>query len=103
MPAFHRNHNVVPLPFDRRHSSRRPGQYIGKILIDPTVPPQYCLVTETSEGGVRICTADFEVPSVFTLRFENTEARYQVIWLKGQFVGAQLASQEASRVNPSSY
>jgi hypothetical protein len=35
------------------------------------------------------------VPSVFTLRFEETEGRYHVTWRKGQFVGAELASQEA--------
>jgi hypothetical protein len=92
----HRNYNVVPLPFDRRGSLRRPAQHIGKILTEPTAPPQYCLVTETSEGGVRIYTAsDFEAPSVFTLRFEDTEARYKVIWRNGQYVGAELASQEA--------
>jgi hypothetical protein len=102
MRALRQSHNIVPLPFDRRRSPRRPVQYIGKILTEPTLPPQYCLVSETSEGGVRICTADFEVPSVFTLRFEDTEARYQVIWRKGRFVGAELVSQEASRSNPSS-
>ncbi len=95
-----RNHNIVPLVFDRHPSSRQAGQYIGKILTDPTVPPQYCLATETSEGGVRLCRADFEVPSVFILRFEGREVRYQVIWRN---VGAQLAPQDASRANPSSY
>ena len=96
MRAIHHNHNIIPLPFDRRRSPRRPAQRIGKILTEPTAPPQYCLVTETSEGGVRICTADFEVPSVFTLRFEGTEARYKVIWRNRWFVGAELASQGAS-------
>jgi len=57
--------------------------------------------TETSEGDVRICTAsDFEAPSVFTLRFEGTEARYKVIWRNQQFVSAELAPQETSPVNP---
>ena len=92
MRATHRNQNVIPLPFDRRRSPRRPAQRIGKILTEPTAPPQYCLVTETSEGGVRICTADFEVPSVFTLRFDETEAKYKVIWRRGRFVGAEIAS-----------
>jgi hypothetical protein len=57
--------------------------------------------TETSEGDVRICAvSDFEAPSVFTLRFEGTEARYKVIWRNQQFVGAELAPQETSPVNP---
>ena len=96
MRALHRNHNIIPLPFDRRRSPRRPAQHIGKILTGLTARPEYCLVTETSEGGVRICAADFEVPSVFTLRFEGTEARYKVIWRSRWFVGAELASQRAS-------
>jgi hypothetical protein len=103
MRALPRNyiHNVVALAFDRRTNPRRPAQHIGKILTEPTAAPEYCLVTETSKGGVRICTAsDFEAPRVFTLRFQDTEARYKVIWRKGQFVGAELASQKVSPVNP---
>jgi hypothetical protein len=91
MRALHRNYNVIPLPFDRRGSPRRPAQHIGKILIEPMAPPEYCLVTETSEDGVRICTAlDFEAPSVFTHRFADIEARYKVIWRNGYFLGAEL-------------
>jgi hypothetical protein len=93
MRALPRNYiyNVVPLAFDRRTNPRRPAQHIGKILTEPTAPPEYCLVTETSESGVRIYTAsDFKAPSVFTLRFQDTEAKYKVIWRNGQFVGAEL-------------
>lgn len=99
MLALHRNQNIVPLEFDRRRTRRRSVQHIGKILTEPTAAPQYCLVTETSEGGarVRIYTAsDFETPSVFTLRVEQTEATYKVIWRNGQFIGAELASRTAS-------
>jgi hypothetical protein len=81
-----RNFNVVPFAFDRRLEPRRSAQHIGKILTEPTAPPEYCLVTvtETSKGGARICTAiDIIVPSVFTLRFDKTEAKYKVIWRQG--------------------
>jgi hypothetical protein len=97
------NFNVVPLAFDRRRNPRRQTQYIGKILAEPTAPPEYCLVTETSKGGVRVriyTGPDFEAPSVFTLRFEETEAKYKVIWRKGGFIGAEIASQEAAQINP---
>ena len=97
MRALPRNYNVVPLAFHRRTNPRRPAHHIGKILTEPTAPPEYCLVTETSESGVRIYIApDFEAPSVFTLRFQDTEARYTVIWRNGQFVGAEPASQKVS-------
>jgi hypothetical protein len=95
MRALHRNANIVPLAFERRRTARRSVQHIGKILTEPTAPPEYCLVTETSKGGVRVrlyTALDFQAPSVFTLSFENVEARYKVIWRKGHFVGAELAS-----------
>jgi hypothetical protein len=94
MRALHRNDNVVALAVDRRRSARRSVQHIGKILTEATAPPEYCLVTETAKGGVRvrIYTADFQAPSVFTLSFENTEARYKVVWRNGHFVGAELVS-----------
>jgi hypothetical protein len=74
MRALHRNDNVVPLAFDRRRTARRPVQHIGKILTEPTAPPEYCLVTETSKGGVRVriyTASDFQAPSVFTLSFRE--------------------------------
>ena len=98
MLAPYRNHNVAAFEIDRRHAGRRSVQHIGKILIESTAAPQYCLVTETSENGVRVriyTAPDFETPSVFTLRFEQTEAVYKVIWRNGQFIGAELASRTA--------
>ena len=95
MRALHRNDNIVPLAFDRRQTARRSVQHIGKILTEPKAPPEYCLVTETSKGGVRVriyTASDFQAPNVFTLSFENIEAQYQVIWRNGHFVGAELTS-----------
>jgi hypothetical protein len=92
---------LAPTQFMAQQGDYATVGHIGKILTEPAAPPQYCLVTETSEGGVRIYTAsDFEAPSVFTLRFEGTEARCKVIWRNQQFVGAELAPQETSPVNP---
>jgi len=49
------------------------------------------LVEEASDNGVQIRTAsDFEVPSVFILRFAAQEAKYKVIWPKRYPVGAEL-------------
>jgi hypothetical protein len=98
-----RNFNVVPLALDRRREPRSPVQHIGKILTEPSAAPEYCLVTvtEISKGGVRILTAvDFITPSVFTLRFNQTEAKYKVMWRRGRFVGAEQVSQVASPVSP---
>jgi hypothetical protein len=95
MRALQQNQNVVPLEFDRRRTRRRSVRHIGMILTEPTAAPQYCLITETSKGGVRVriyTASDFETPSVFTLHFERIEAKYKVIWRDGQFIGAELAS-----------
>jgi hypothetical protein len=70
------------LAFDRRHTARRSVQHIGKILTEPTAPPEYCLVTETSKGASKRIHSSFE----------NIEAQYKVIWRNGHFVGAELAS-----------
>jgi len=94
MRALHQHQNVVPLESDRRRTRRRSVQYIGKILTDRQTATQYCLITETSKGGVRVriyTARDFEAPSVFTLHFEGIMAKYKVIWRDAQFVAAELA------------
>jgi hypothetical protein len=91
--------NFVPREFNRRRTWRRSTQHIGKILTDPTAAPHYCLVTEASDGGVRVriyIAPDFETPTVFALQFENMTAKYKVIWRDGQFLGAELASEKTS-------
>jgi hypothetical protein len=50
------------------------------------------MVTEESEGGVRIIytAANLEPPSEFRLWFAGTEEKYRVVWHKGLFIGAEL-------------
>jgi hypothetical protein len=86
-----RIYTAAPPAFDRRRSPRRPTQYVGIILTRPTAEPHYCLITQVSDGGVRIHTrAELEDSSVFTLRFAETEARYRVVWRKGHQIGAEI-------------
>ncbi len=95
MRALHQNPTVVPLAFYRRRAPRRSTQHIGKILTEPTAAPHYCLITETSKGGVRVriyTGLNFEAPSVFTLHFDGITAKYEVVWRDGQFIGAELIS-----------
>ena len=56
--------------------------------------PLYCIVTDTSDGGVRVHANGFHVPDQFRLLitgdgpFQNGD--YRVIWRLGQEVGAKL-------------
>src|SRR5215469_1909795 len=93
MRPLGRIYSAAPPAFDLRRSPRRTNRHLGKILTEPNAPPQYCLVEETSDSGVRIrTTSDFEAPGAFILHFANKEAEYKVIWRKGNVIG-ELAGQ----------
>src|SRR5262249_38489217 len=97
MRPLGRLYTAAPPAFDLRRNPRHPVRHLGKILTEPHAPPQYCLVEETSDSGVRICiTRDVEVPGLFIMRFADKEATYKVIWRKGQLVGAELVRQAVS-------
>jgi hypothetical protein len=72
-------------------------------LITEKDPPRYCLVTDMSDGGIRINAIGFNVPDEFGLRLTGNAIprRYKVIWHVGHNVGAKLidlnASAEADR------
>jgi hypothetical protein len=77
---------------------RRPLGHIAIIMAEPGGTPHYCLVIDSSDGGVRISTShDFEVPNQFVLRLSGEEATYKVIWRKGRQVGAKLVSRASPK------
>src|ERR1700745_3981799 len=97
MGALPRIYPAAPPGCDRRPPPRRPTHYVGVILTGPTAIPHYCLITQVSDGGVRIHTrADLQESSVFTLRFAETEARYRVIWRKRHQIGAEILASASS-------
>jgi PilZ domain-containing protein len=86
--------SAVPPIFDRRRSPRRAVRHVGVILTEHSETRQYCMVTDESDGGVRIIytAANLEPPSEFTLWFADTEGKYRVVWHKGLFIGAELVA-----------
>jgi hypothetical protein len=67
-------------------------------MAESGAPQQFCLVIDTSDGGIRVSTLhDFEVPDQFILRLSGEEATYKVVWRKGRQVGARLASRAFQR------
>jgi len=75
---------------------RLPRKRIGRLatmLIGGGAPPRYCLVTDFSEGGVRVNSNGSKIPDVFELRFSDSgrfrDGAYQVIWRNDPIVGAK--------------
>ena len=76
---------------ERRLAPRRRVEYLATVVLDDDAP-RYCLVTEMSDGGVRINAIGYKVPDEFGLRFPGNgpTKSYEVIWRIGHDVGARL-------------
>jgi hypothetical protein len=76
---------------ERRLAPRRRVEYPATVVLDDDAP-RYCLVTEMSDGGVRINAIGYKVPDEFGLRFPGNgpTKSYKVIWRIGHDVGARL-------------
>jgi hypothetical protein len=59
--------SVKPKAEEERSAPRYPIVRLAKIQLELGDPPRYCVVTEISEGGVRIDTTGFNVPDEFVL------------------------------------
>jgi len=80
-------------PLERRESERRTLNRLAKIQINSALPRD-CLVTDISDGGVRLHVEGFEVPDEFVLilygeGIATRERVYRVVWRLGYEVGAQ--------------
>ena len=79
---------------DRRQSRRRAFNRIAKLQVASGTLPRDCLITNISDGGVRLHVEGFDVPDEFTLLLSGegmgqTERRYRVVWRLGFEVGAE--------------
>ena len=75
---------------DQRRTLRRQLGHLAVIVAERGAPQHYCLVIDTSDGGMRVSTShDFEVPDQFFLRLSGEEATYKVVWRKGHQVRAK--------------
>jgi len=84
----------LPKPQERRLSHRRILNRMAKILVGNGTLPRDCLVTDISDGGVRLHIEGFDVPDEFVLMlsgdgFSNKERAYQVVWRLGYEIGAK--------------
>lgn len=77
---------------ERRRAKRHRIAHLAMMLVGEATPARFCVVTELSDGGIRINTTGYTIPEEFGLRLAPSAIprRYQVIWRFGQDVGAKL-------------
>jgi hypothetical protein len=80
---------------ERRRAKRQRVEYLATMVTSRGSPSHYCLVTELSEGGVRIKAIGYSVPDEFGLRLSGhaVPKHYRMIWRIGHDIGATLIDQ----------
>jgi PilZ domain-containing protein len=83
-----------PRPEDRRLSQRRVLNRVAKIQLGNGGLPRDCLITDISDGGVRLHVEGFDVPDEFVLLLSGEdiaakERVYKVVWRLGYEIGAK--------------
>jgi hypothetical protein len=83
---------------EKRGAPRYPLDRLAKIQVGPDSQSLYCLITDFSDGGVRVHTFGFDVPDEFVLLLSGDgpaqDGTYRVIWRRGYDVGAKFISLE---------
>lgn len=79
---------------DRRGGNRRVINRLAKIQVGAGALPRDCLITDISDGGVRLHVEGFDVPDDFVLLLSDEapgakERSYRVVWRLGPEVGAR--------------
>src|SRR5579862_8924247 len=88
----------IPSPDNRRRSQRRVLNRPAKIHFGPGNSHCDCIVTDISDGGVRLRIEGFDVPDEFVLLlsedgYSYKERAYQVVWRFAPEVGAKFLGQ----------
>jgi hypothetical protein len=83
---------------DRRKSGRRAVSLPARIEITIGSPPRDCLITDISDGGVRLYIETVEIPDRFVLWFsaDGRNARPRdcsVVWRLGHEIGARFTDE----------
>jgi PilZ domain len=85
---------LSPKPEDRRRSRRRLINRVAKIQVASGTLPRDCLITDMSDGGVRLHVEGLDVPDDFVLLLSGdgiavSERAYRVVWRLGHEIGAR--------------
>ena len=83
----------LPSVEERRRSRRRQINRVAKIQFGSGTLPRDCLITDISDGGVRLYLNGLDVPDEFVLLLSGhrvtQESKYQVVWRFNQELGAK--------------
>jgi PilZ domain len=78
---------------ERRTVPRYPLARMAKIQLGYDAQPAYCIITDISDGGVRLYLNGLEVPDEFVLLLSGDgpamDGRFRVVWREGNEVGAK--------------
>ncbi len=92
------------LPLTQSEEKRRGQRHhlgrVAAIVFGLGAEQHYCLVTDISEGGVRLHIKELNVPDYFSLRFAPDvpaqSGDYEVAWRRGQDLGAKFVGAGAA-------
>ena len=84
----------LPSVDERRRSRRRQINRVAKIQFGSGTLPRDCLITDISDGGVRLHVEGFDVADDFILLLTGDdigakERIYRVVWRLGYEIGAK--------------
>jgi hypothetical protein len=77
------------MPLEKRKGARQASVRAAKIQARGETPRCACLITEMSEGGIRLRAASGRVTNRFTLILCSSRRECRVIWRTGNEVGAE--------------
>ena len=78
---------------EKRRAPRYPLERLAKIQLGSGTSPRYCLITDISDGGVRVNAFGLDVPDEFVLLLSGDgparDGIYRVIWRLDHDIGAK--------------
>ena len=81
------------LAANRRRAERRLCRTLAKIQVGNGSLPRDCVITDISEGGVKVVAEHLELPPEFTLIFSTGSPRQcRLVWRIGCEFGAEFVA-----------
>ena len=81
---------------NRRKSERRPCREASMVKFGTSSLPRECLITDRSDGGVKLIIENIDLPPEFTVIFSGGQQRQcRLAWRIGCEFGAQFIGRAA--------
>ena len=76
----------------RRKSERCPCRQLSRIRFGTGLFPRDCMITDMSDGGVKLIAEDMDVPAEFTILLSTGPRQCRLAWRIGCEIGAEFLS-----------